>query len=345
MKVNIVFGGLGYLGSILVSKLLRDSKVFVIDNLSNSNRSVLSKIKKEVGKDHFENLTLSELDVTDFSKLYTHLVLKVFAKHKVECVYHFTGTKDVEESLKDPLKYYDNNVVGTLSVLKIVKIFDVKNFVFSSSATVYGLNQPPFKEEMETSSLNPYGSSKLVCENMILEAQKTHLDSKYVCLRYFNPVGASVNGFLGDYQGYKNPKTFFSRAISSVDPNFELKIYGNNYDTRDGTCVRDFIHVEDLINVHLLCVKDQSLTKGFHILNVGSSRGYTLLEVLNTLNTVLDKPIIYSFTERREGDIPIAYASIDKIKSSLGWVPQYTLKDMINSEFTFFKKQAKPQRS
>lgn len=341
MKVNIVFGGLGYLGSILVSKLLCDSKVFVIDNLSNSDRSILSKIKKEVGEDLFENLTFSDVDVTNFSKLYTHLVFQVFTKHEVECIYHLAGAKDVEESVVNPHKYYESNVVGTLNALKIAKMFDVKNFVFSSSATVYGFNQPPFKEEMETSSLNPYGSSKLICENMILEAQKTHHGSKYVCLRYFNPVGASSKGFLGDYQGYKNPKTFFSRAISSVNPNCDFKIYGNDYDTKDGTCIRDFIHVEDLIDAHLLCVKNQNLSSGFHILNVGSSQGYTLLEALDTLNTVLNKPVEYVFTDRREGDIPIVYASIDKIKSVLGWTPKHTLEDMIHSEFLFFQERIK----
>ena len=341
LPVNVVTGGLGYLGSNLVLELLKKKEhVLILDDLSNSEFENLSLFSRELEQPVLDLsggtslLTFNVLDLKNYRCLHDSIE-KLTKRWNVKCVYHFAGFKDVSESIQDPSKYYMNNVLGTLNLLSVMDTFNLRNLVFSSSATVYGTNQPPFKEEMSTSSLNPYGSSKMICEKMIADFQKKNSENKFVCLRYFNPVGASERGFLGDYANYKKPKNLFSNIITSTKEN-PLVVFGRDYDTKDGTCIRDFIHVQDLVKAHILAF--EKLNAGFHTLNVGTGVGYSILEVLKEFaeNNIL---VSYEFGDPREGDIPVGYADTERASVMLGWVPEKSLADMVKSEYLFFTKQ------
>jgi UDP-glucose 4-epimerase len=322
MKI-LVTGGAGYIGSHTTVELLDNNyDVVMIDDFSNSKKDVLDKIKKITKKDFsfYEGSILDE-----------NLLNKIFTEHKIDAVINFAGFKAVGESNKMPLEYYTNNVSGCLCLLKIMKKFNVKSFVFSSSATVYGEPEIiPLTENCKTGgTTNPYGTSKLFIEQILKDLYKSDNSWNICILRYFNPVGAHSSGLIGeDPNGTPNNlMPYIVRVASGVYP--YLNVFGNDYDTLDGTGVRDYIHVVDLANGHIKALEKLSKeTKGLFIYNLGTGTGYSVLELVKT----------FKIAPRREGDIAVCYANSSKAQDELGWTVLYNLEDMCRDSWNYINK-------
>lgn len=321
-KKILVTGGTGYIGSHTVVELLnRDYEVIVVDNLSNSKISVVDRVKKITNKD----LDFYQIDLLDKNKLE-----KVFQKHTIDSVIHFAGFKAVGESVTKPLAYYHNNLLSTLNLLELMQEYKVYNFVFSSSATVYGMsNTPPFAEDLPLSTTNPYGATKLMIENILADLQKADESFNITCLRYFNPVGAHSSGMIGeDPQGIPNNLMPYISQVGAGKLK-ELKIFSGDYDTHDGTGVRDYIHVVDLAIGHILALEKLSQNKpAWRAYNLGSGKGYSVLELLKAYEKALGKKIPYQIVDRREGDIAAGFADVSKAKRELGFETQKTIDDI-----------------
>lgn len=327
MKI-LLTGGLGYIGSHTAVCLLESGyDVVIIDNLNNSKVSVKDAIEKITNK----KVELHIFDICDKKKLN-----KFFKKNHVDAVIHFAGLKAVGESVSVPLKYYENNLTSTINLIECMQTYGVNNLIFSSSATVYGeKNKVPFTEDMETGATNPYGRTKLFIEEIIKDACVANGNFKSVILRYFNPVGAHESGLIGENPNGKpnNLMPFIARvAIGKLD---ELKIFGNDYPTSDGTGVRDYIHVMDLAEGHVVALKKFNDLKGYEIYNLGTGKGISVLEMVNEYNTVCDNKVKYSFTARRQGDIAECYACASKAEKELGWTTKYTLQDMCKTSYNY----------
>ena len=278
MKV-LVTGGCGYIGSHTCVELLnRDYEVIIVDNLSNSKRSVVNKIEKITGK----KVKFYKDDVCD-----KDAVRKIFKENKIDMVIHFAGFKAVGESVLNPMKYYRNNLISTIVLCDVMKEFNCKNIVFSSSATVYGVpRRVPIKETAHLSTTNPYGTTKLFIERILTDLYKSDNEWSVVLLRYFNPIGAHESGLIGeDPNGIPNNLMPYIVKVATHELK-ELSIFGNDYDTKDGTGVRDYIHVVDLAIGHVKAIEKISKKKGFYIYNLGTGQGYSVLEVLNTFMKV-----------------------------------------------------------
>jgi len=299
----------------------------VVDNLSNSDFSVKEKIEKITGK----KIEYYNYDVKDYKNL-----CKVFKKSRPNAVIHFAGLKAVGESVQKPLDYYENNLYCTINLLKVMKKYDVKNLVFSSSATVYGMAKTmPLKEDFPTSATSPYGRTKLFIEEILKDFEIANPDFNIAILRYFNPVGAHSSGLIGeDPKGTPNNlMPYISRV--SVGLLKELSIFGNDYNTKDGTGVRDYIHVVDLAKGHLSALKKLSSNCGLVIYNLGTGIGYSVLDMVNAYNKVCGNKVKYKFAPRRAGDVDVCYASPDKAKKELNWEAKLTLEDMCQSTYNF----------
>ncbi len=318
----LVTGCLGYIGSHTCVELQnRDYKVVGIDNLSNSKIDVLDRIKKITGKD----LKFYQGDILD-----KELLRKIFNENKVDSVIHFAGLKAVGESVVKPLEYYHNNVQGTISLLEVMKEYNVKNIIFSSSATVYGVQEElPIKETaLLQEPTNPYGKSKFFIEYILKDLYKSDPEWNIEILRYFNPIGAHKSGLIGEEPNGipNNLMPYITQVAIGKRP--YLQVYGNDYNTHDGTGVRDYIHVVDLAIGHCYVIKNIIDKKGLSIYNLGTGIGYSVLDIVNSFIKVNNVNIPYVITDRRPGDIDICYADPKKIYQELGFKCELTLDDM-----------------
>lgn len=326
-------GGAGYIGSHTAIELLNAGKeIVIIDNFSNSKPEVLDKIKEITGK----NFRFYEIDYLDKEKLE-----KVFEENEIEAVLNFAGYKAVGESIQKPLEYYTNNISGCLVLLETMKKYNVKKFIFSSSATVYGEPEMiPITEECKTGgTTNPYGTSKLFIEQILKDTYASDNSWDICILRYFNPVGAHESGLIGEEpQGIPNNLMPYVVRVA-VGTLKELSVFGNDYDTTDGTGVRDYIHVVDLAKGHVYALnKLDKEEKGLYIYNLGTGKGYSVLDMVEAFENSTGKKVPYKIAPRREGDIATCYADPKKAKEELGWEATKTLEDMCKDSWNYINK-------
>ena len=331
MKV-LVTGGTGYIGSHTVVELLNNGyDPIIIDNLVNSKMKVVDKIKKLTNKE----FTFIKGDVCDYE-----LLTKIFDENKIDAVIHFAGLKAVGESVEKPLEYYENNVGSTINLLKVMKEHNCKNIVFSSSATVYGKSKTlPIKEHFPLSTINPYGTTKLVNEWILSDIYKSDNEWKVTLLRYFNPIGAEKSGLLGEDPTDipNNLMPYIVRvAIGKLD---HLSVFGNDYPTHDGTGVRDYIHVVDLAKGHVKALENNS--NGLYIYNLGTGKGYSVLDLIRTFEKVNNVKIPFEITERRAGDVAECYADPTKDEKELHWKAQLGIEEMCKDSYNFILEQQK----
>lgn len=326
----LLTGGLGYIGSHTAVELLNNNyEVVIIDNLSNSKIETKGKIESISGK----SITFYKGDVRD-----AELLTQIFSNHNIESVIHFAGYKAVGESTQKPLEYYDNNINSTLVLLDIMRKFDVKNLVFSSSATVYGrAKSMPIYEDFELSASNPYGRTKLFIEEILRDYFYADNSLNIAILRYFNPVGAHPSGLIGeDPNGIPNNLMPYITKVATGKLQ-KLSIFGNDYPTKDGTGVRDFIHVCDLANGHVKAVQKLETNCGLVTYNLGTGIGYSVLDIVNSFIKTCNVEVPYTFAPRRPGDIDTCYASPEKAERELGFKATRTLDDMCKSSYNFEK--------
>ena len=322
----LVTGGAGYIGSHTTVELLAAGyEVIILDDFSNSSPKVLDRLKTITGK----NIAFYEGSI-----LNKPFLNKIFKENDIEAVIHFAAFKAVGESVKEPLKYYHNNIAGTISLLEVMAENKVKNIVFSSSATVYGMNNiSPLTEDMPTSATNPYGYTKVMMEQILNDVAFADKDWSVTNLRYFNPIGAHESGLIGEApNGVPNNIMPYITQVA-VGKLQELSIFGDDYDTPDGTGVRDYIHVVDLAKGHVLALKDNLATTGSHVYNLGAGQGYSVLDLVKTFEKENNVTIPYTIKPRRAGDIATCYANSNKAKEVLGWTAQKTLADMVRDSW------------
>ena len=328
----LVTGGAGYIGSHTCLELLESGYgVVVIDNLCNSNPKSLDRVQELAGK----TLKFYEGDVRDAA-----LLRKIFADNEIGCVIHFAGLKAAGESVAMPWEYYDNNLNSTLVLTKVMKEVGMKNIIFSSSATVYTAdNEMPLKETSRTGNCtNPYGWTKYMTEQIL--SGISHADPAWsvVLLRYFNPIGAHESGMIGeDPRGIPNNLMPYITQVA-IGRRDHLSVFGNDYDTPDGTGVRDYIHVVDLARGHVAAVKYITAHKGCEVFNLGTGVGYSVLDMVNTFQTVNGVSVPYEIVARRPGDIATCYADPAKSEKVLGWRAKHTLADMCRDSWNWQSK-------
>ena len=318
----LVTGGAGYIGSHTCVELLESGYgVVVIDNLCNSNLKSLERVQELTGK----TLKFYEGDVRDEA-----LLRKIFAENEIGCVIHFAGLKAVGESVAKPWEYYDNNLNSTLVLTKVMKEVGMKNIIFSSSATVYtATNEMPLRETSTTGNCtNPYGWTKYMTEQILSGMAAADPEWSICLLRYFNPIGAHISGRIGeDPRGVPNNLMPYITQVA-VGRREKLSVYGNDYDTHDGTGVRDYIHVVDLAKGHVAAVKYTTQNKGCEVFNLGTGTGYSVLDMVDTFREVNQVALPYQIVDRRPGDIATCYADPAKSAQKLGWRAEKTLADM-----------------
>lgn len=327
----LVTGGAGFIGSHTVVELIKLGKeVVIVDNLSNSSILVLDRIEEITGK----RPTFYELDVADKAALRS-----VFEKESIEAAIHFAGYKAVGESVEKPVMYYENNIMSTLALVEVMAEFGVKKIVFSSSATVYGLNNPsPLVENMPTSATNPYGYTKVMLEQILRDLEVSDKEWSVALLRYFNPIGAHESGLIGeDPAGIPNNLMPFIAQVA-VGKRAELSVFGNDYDTVDGTGVRDYIHVVDLALGHIKALEKISDTTGVYTYNLGSGQGTSVLELVQAFEKVNGVKVPYKIVDRRPGDVATCYANADKALAELNWKTEKTIEDMCRDTWNWQSK-------
>lgn len=317
----LVTGGAGYIGSHTVIDLIENGyDVVIVDNLSNSKKVGLERVEAIVGK----KIVFYEADVCDL-----HAMRNIFASNKIDSVIHFAGLKAVGESVVKPLEYYQNNLISTLTLVQVMKEFACKNLVFSSSATVYG--QPksvPIKEDFELSTTNPYGATKLMIEDMLRDISKADKSLNIALLRYFNPIGAHKSGTIGeDPNGIPNNLMPYITQVA-IGKLKQLSVFGDDYDTVDGTGVRDYVHVLDLAHGHILALRKLETNSGLVTYNLGTGKGYSVLEMVKAFEKASGKKIPYTIAPRRGGDIAECYADSSKAKAEIGFECKYDLQQM-----------------
>jgi len=329
----LVTGGAGYIGSHTLIELAEANYDFIVyDNLSNSSEESIKRVSKIINK----NITFIKGDIRDKNRL-----KEVFENYKIEAVIHFAGLKAVGESVQKPLKYYDNNVCGTLKLLEVMKEYNCKKIVFSSSATVYGDPQTtPITEDFPVgNTTNPYGTSKYMIERILKDLYISDSSFKIAILRYFNPVGAHPSGMIGeDPNGIPNNLMPFITQVA-VGKREYLNIFGNDYDTHDGTGVRDYIHVMDLANAHVKAIEYLNKSDNIKplIVNLGTGKGYSVLDVVKAFEKVSGKKIAYKIVNRRPGDVAKVYADPTLANKILGWKAEKTLEDMCRDSWNWQK--------
>ena len=334
MKI-LVTGGTGYIGSHTVCELLNnDYEVVIVDNLCNSKREVVESIKEITNKD----VTFYELDLRNKEEL-----RKVFEENEIEGVIHFAGLKAVGESVKEPLMYYDNNLISTLVLLEVMQEFNCKNIVFSSSATVYGdPERLPITEDCRVGgTTNPYGTTKLMIENILNDLYISDNEWSITILRYFNPIGAHESGLIGENPNGipNNLMPYIIKVATGELPC--LNVFGNDYDTIDGTGVRDYIHVVDLAKGHIKAIEKNVLTTGVNTYNLGTGTGYSVLQIVESFERENEIKVSYKIVERRPGDIATCYADPSKALEELGWKAEKGISEMCKDSYNFVKKQSK----
>ncbi len=330
----LVTGGAGFIGSHTVVELLNEGKeVVIIDNFSNSKPEVLDAIKKITGKD----FKFYKIDYLDREKLET-----VFEENEIESVLNFAGFKAVGESVQKPIEYYTNNISGALVLLDTMKKYNVKTFVFSSSATVYGDPETiPITEDCKTGgTTNPYGTSKLFIEQILKDIYTSDPTWNICILRYFNPVGAHESGLIGEEpQGIPNNLMPYVARVAAGTLK-ELSVFGNDYDTPDGTGVRDYIHVVDLAKGHIKALqKLEKEQKGLYIYNLGTGNGYSVLDMVKAFEKATGKEVKYKIVPRRPGDIATCYADPKKASEELGWKAQLGIDEMCKDSWNYINRK------
>ena len=331
----LVTGGAGYIGSHTCVELLESGYgVVVIDNLCNSNPKSLDRVRELTGKD----LKFYEGDVRDEA-----LLRKIFAENEIGCVIHFAGLKAVGESVAQPWRYYDNNLNSTLVLTKVMEDVGMKNLIFSSSATVYsGDNEMPLRETSKTGNCtNPYGWTKYMTEQILSGMALADKEWGVVLLRYFNPIGAHISGRIGeDPRGIPNNLMPYITQVA-VGRRPQLSIFGDDYDTHDGTGVRDYIHVVDLAKGHVAAVKYVTAHPGCEVFNLGTGCGYSVLDMVKTFQSVNEVPVPYQIVDRRPGDLATCYADPAKSAEVLGWKAEKTLADMCRDSWRWQSQNPK----
>lgn len=331
----LITGGAGFIGSHTAVELINSGKeIIIVDNLCNSNIRAVENIKKIT---NMNSITFFEYDCCCKKKL-----TQIFEKHNIESVIHFAGLKAVGESVEKPLKYYSNNLKSTLTLCEVMNKFNCNKLVFSSSATVYGSPKTvPIKETFPTSTTNPYGTTKLMIENILKDICAAHPNFGVACLRYFNPIGAHQSGLIGEVpNGIPNNLMPYITQVA-VGKLKILSVFGNDYPTHDGTGVRDYIHVVDLAKGHLNALKYIENHNGFETFNLGTGVGYSVLDIINTFEKVNNIKIPYKIIARRPGDIAECYADPAKSKKLLNWQATLSLKDMCHDSWNFAKSAFK----
>ena len=317
----LVTGGCGYIGSHTVVELLDNNRdVVIVDNFSNSSPNVLDSIKEITNKD----FKFYKIDITNEDDLEV-----VFKENKIDSVIHFAALKAVGESVEKPLEYYYNNLNSTLVLLKLMKKYNVKNFVFSSSATVYGSPKTlPINEDFPLSTTNPYGATKLMIEDMLRDMCKADKELNVAILRYFNPVGAHESGLIGEDPNDipNNLMPYVSQV--AVGKLKELSVFGDDYNTHDGTGVRDYIHVVDLANGHLKALDKLESLPGLVTYNLGTGNGYSVLDMVNAFSKASGREVAYKIVDRRPGDVAMCYANPKKANEELGWEAKFGIEEM-----------------
>ncbi len=331
MKI-LVTGGAGFIGSHTCVELLEAGyDVVVVDNLCNSSEKSLDRVEQITGK----KVTFYKADILDEAAL-----TAIFEKEKIYAVIHFAGLKAVGESVKKPIEYYTNNIAGTLVLLRVCRAFGVKNIIFSSSATVYGdpLTIPVDETCPKQNATNPYGQTKSMLEQILMDAVVSDPEWSVILLRYFNPIGAHKSGLIGeDPQGIPNNLVPYIAQVA-VGRREYLSVFGNDYDTPDGTGVRDYIHVVDLARGHVMALKKFAEEPKVRIYNLGTGRGYSVLEVLHAYEKACGKTLPYQIKERRAGDIATNYADASLAKKELGWEATMDLDEMCRDSWNWQSK-------
>ncbi len=327
----LLTGGAGYIGSHISVELLNtDKEIVILDNFSNSNKKVIDRIKKITNK----TPKVYEGDLRNIED-----IRKVFNNENIENVIHLAGLKAVGESITIPLDYYENNITGTLNLIKVLKEFNCKNIIFSSSATVYGDNKSPLTEETpKGKSTNPYGWTKWFIEQILEDLYISDNSWNMVIFRYFNPVGAHESGLIGeDPKGVPNNLTPYITQVA-IGKLEKLFVFGNDYNTKDGTGVRDYIHIVDLAKGHILGLNKLKGNGGLFVYNLGTGQGTSVLEIIDAFEKAVGHKIPYEFTERREGDLDEVYCNADKAKRELGFEANLSIKDMANDAWNWQTK-------
>jgi len=329
--MNILLtGGTGYIGSHTALVLAQAGhSITLFDNLCNSQISVVSRL---------ETLSAQKMDFVQGDVRDTPLLSSVLKERNIDAVIHFAGLKAVGDSVKNPVEYYANNVQGSISLLQAMQANHIKTLVFSSSATVYGVPQYlPYDEAHPTKAINPYGSTKLQIEDMLRDVAASDPEWSIVVLRYFNPVGAHGSGLIGEMpSGVPNNLMPYLVQVASGKRE-ELRIFGNDYDTKDGTGERDYIHVMDLADGHLAALKYLLINTGWHPINLGTGQSTSVLELVRTFESVTKMVIPYKIVERRDGDLPMYYAQSSKANQLLGWSAKRGLAEMCQSAWRWEK--------
>ena len=327
----LIPGGAGFIGShACVEFLDAGFSIVVVDNLSNSKEESIRRIEQITGK----TVDFYKADIRD-----KEAMRRIFAEQDIDAVVHFAGLKAVGESVAKPLEYYENNVGGTFVLLEVMREFGCKKIVFSSSATVYGMNNPvPYVEDMPTSATNPYGYTKVMIEQILHDLCIADPEFHVVALRYFNPIGAHKSGLIGeDPNGIPNNLLPYIGQVA-VGKLEQLSVFGDDYDTPDGTGVRDYIHVVDLAKGHVLAVNYAMDNAGFMPINLGTGNGISVLEMVHAYEKACGKPLNYRIAERRPGDIAVSYANASRAKELLNWEAQETLETMCEDSWRFMER-------
>lgn len=331
MRKILVTGGTGFIGSHTCVELLKSGyEVIILDNLSNSKAESVNRIEQITGKKvKFYKADLLDIDAT----------AEIFEKDEIDAVIHFAGLKAVGESVKYPVEYYHNNISGSINLLRVMKRYNCKNIVFSSSATVYGVtNKAPYTEDMPTSATNPYGYTKVMIEQILKDVTVSDDEWSVASLRYFNPIGAHESGLIGeDPNGIPNNLVPYIAQVASGRLE-KLRVFGNDYDTPDGTGVRDYIHVVDLARGHISALEYAFEHKGFTPVNLGTGKGSSVLDVVKSYEKACGAAIPVEITERRAGDSATSYADTKLAKELLGWEATFGLDEMCRDSWNFTVK-------
>lgn len=331
MNRILLTGGFGYIGSHTASVLADKKEEFLIyDNFSNSKPDIVKRLEKTTN----QKINYVDGDIRDTNRL-----IKVIRNNDISSVVHFAALKSIEDSVNNPLEYFDVNVSGTISLLKAMKINNVKKFLFSSSASIYG--EPEYLPIDETHPLhaeNPYGESKLIVEKMLSDLSDSDNEWSIICLRYFNPIGSHHFGLIGDdplLEKSKNLMPSIIRVAKGLQKNVD--VYGDDYDTKDGTGVRDYIHVMDLADAHVKSLSYLDKYSGLNIFNLGTGKGFSVMELINTFENVTGQSITKKIIKRRDGDVSCCFADPSKAYSLLEWETKKDLREMCLSAWNFSK--------
>lgn len=327
----LITGGAGYIGSHTCVELLNlDHNIIILDNLYNSSKQAIDSIEKITNKKViFYQSDLRNIDEID----------KCFSENKIDAVIHFAGLKAVGESVVKPLDYYENNVYGTINLCKVMQKYDVKKIIFSSTATLYGESTAyPFKETLPRTAINPYGKSKLFIEEILDDLYISDNEWSIISLRYFNPIGAHESGDLGeDPNGIPNNLVPYVSQVA-IGKLEKLTVFGNDYPTPDGTCIRDYIHVVDLARGHVAALDKLKSSKGVSIYNLGTGRGTSVMEIINAFEKATGVKVNYVFGKRRLGDAPVGYGDPSKANAELGWKAEYDIEKMMKDTWNWQSK-------